>query len=230
MALAACQTPPGDGGALPEVDVQLDRRIAMVRQVQAMGVDDTTTLTAMRRVPRHEFVRPVDVDRAYTNQALRIDRDQTISQPFIVAHMTAAIDPRPGMKVLEVGTGSGYQAAVLAEAGCDVYTIEIDTVLADSAAARLERLGYGAVQVRAGDGHRGWPEAAPFDGIVVTAAPPEIPQELIDQLANGGRMAVPVGEGDAIQSMTLVRKDASGKVDIERGLPVRFVPLKKTDE
>jgi protein-L-isoaspartate(D-aspartate) O-methyltransferase len=184
-------------------------------------------LDALRRVPRHEFV-PVSLRAlAYDNVPLEIGHGQTISQPTIVALMTEALRPRPGMKVLEVGTGSGYQAAILARIGCSVRTIEIVRPLADSARARLRRLGFREVVVRHGDGYQGWPDEAPFDAIIVTAAPDTIPRALIEQLAPGGRMVVPVGPEWAVQSLTLLEKDAAGKVTTRGLAPVRFVPMVK---
>lgn len=201
------------------------RRAAMVDLIARAGVRDSATLAAMRSVPRHAFV-PADVrDLAYTDQPLPIGWGQTISQPYVVAFMTEQLHPHPGLKVLEVGTGSGYQAAVLGAIGCHVYTIEIVEPLAARAAAVLERLGYTTVRVRAGDGYRGWPEEAPFDAVIVTAAAPEIPPALLTQLAPGGRLIMPVGPRDGIQYLVLVEKDAAGEIAQRTLLPVRFVPL-----
>jgi protein-L-isoaspartate(D-aspartate) O-methyltransferase len=150
---------------------------------------------------------------------------QTISQPYIVAYMTEVLRPVPGMKVLEVGTGSGYQAAVLAAAGCEVYTIEIFEALATSATERLKRLAYRRVTVRHGDGHFGWPEAAPFDAVIVTAAAGFIPPALVTQLKAGGRMVIPVGSAYGVQNLILVEKDQRGRVTTRALLPVRFVPM-----
>jgi protein-L-isoaspartate(D-aspartate) O-methyltransferase len=198
----------------------------MVRkQIAGQGITDTTTLRAMRTVPRHEFVPERYRDQAYGDHPLPIGYGQTISQPYIVAYMTEIIQPRPGMKVLEVGTGSGYQAAILAEAGCEVYTIEIFRALATSAQERLARLGYRSVKVRHGDGHFGWPEEAPFDAIVVTAAAGYIPPDLIAQLKPGGRMVIPVGSVYGVQNLILVQKDQNGNTRTRNLLPVRFVPL-----
>jgi protein-L-isoaspartate(D-aspartate) O-methyltransferase len=198
----------------------------MVRkQIAGQGITDTTTLRAMRTVPRHEFVPERYRDQAYGDHPLPIGYGQTISQPYIVAYMTEIIQPRPGMKVLEVGTGSGYQAAILAEAGCEVYTIEIFRALATSAKERLARLGYRSVKVRHGDGHFGWPEEAPFDAIVVTAAAGYIPPDLIAQLKPGGRMVIPVGSVYGVQNLILVQKDQDGNTRTRNLLPVRFVPL-----
>ena len=195
----------------------------MVEQsIVPRGVDDQRVLEAMRRVPRHELV-PENVQRhAYEDRPLPITNDKTISQPYIVAAMTEAAKLLPGDKVLEIGTGSGYQAAVLAELGSDVYTIEIIEDLAHRARADLARIGYDDVHVRAGDGYAGWPEAAPFDAIIVTAAAPRIPETLYRQLREGGRMVLPVGELD--QQLVVITRTADGPED--RVLfDVRFGPM-----
>lgn len=202
-------------------------RVEMVTHIEAQGVEDSATLAAMREVPRHEFVPPEHRGRAYGDHPLPIGYGQTISQPYIVAYMTEILDPRPGMKVLEVGTGSGYQAAVLAEIGCDVYTIEIFEALATSARRRLERLGYGGVEVRHGDGHHGWSEAAPFEAVIVTAAAGYIPPALVEQLEPGGRMVIPVGSVYGVQNLIFVRKSPEGEIQTRNLLPVRFVPMLK---
>jgi protein-L-isoaspartate(D-aspartate) O-methyltransferase len=189
------------------------------------GISDSATLAAMRAVPRHRFVPADQQPYAYENTPLPIGHDQTISQPVVVAFMTQLVRPRAGMRVLEVGTGSGYQAAVLAETGARVWTIEIFRALAEEARARLARLGYRGVTVRHGDGYAGWPEEAPFDAIVVTAGADSIPPALIQQLAPGGRLVMPVGDPLLDQELVLVEKDASGRVASRRLLPVRFVPL-----
>lgn len=200
-------------------------RDEMVRsQIIARGITDTATIRAMKTVPRHEFVPRELVQRAYDDSPLPIGYDQTISQPYIVAFMTELIGPRQGQRVLEVGTGSGYQAAVLAEIVDSVFTIELIGELAESASARLRRLGYRTIAVRQGDGYLGWPDHAPFDAILVTAAAEEIPQPLIDQLKEGGTMVIPVGSVREVQSLTVVRKEAHGVV-IRSVLPVLFVPL-----
>ena len=186
------------------------------------GITDRTVLQAMRTVPRHAFVLPVLQSMAYADRALPIVGGQTISQPYIVAFMTEQLQLKGDERVLEVGTGSGYQTAVLAEICRDVYTIEIIDQLATRARETLERLGYRTVRVRTGDGYRGWPEVAPFDAIIVTAAPDHMPQPLIDQLKIGGRMIVPVGEAN--QDLIRLTKTADG-VREERLLPVLFVPM-----
>jgi protein-L-isoaspartate(D-aspartate) O-methyltransferase len=170
-------------------------------------------------------VPPGEAARAYRNHPLPIGSGQTISQPYIVALSTDLLSPSPQDVVLEVGTGSGYQAAVLAEIVARVYSIEIIESLGKTAARRLEELGYGNVEVRIGDGYAGWPEKAPFDGIVVTAAAPRVPQALVDQLKPGGRMVIPVGGSGDVQHLKLLTKRADGGVDEKRVLPVRFVPL-----
>jgi protein-L-isoaspartate(D-aspartate) O-methyltransferase len=179
----------------------------------------------MAHVPRHKFVPRWEQPYSYENRPLSIGQGQTISQPYIVAAMTQMLRPRPGMRVLEVGTGCGYQAAVLAECVAEVWSVERIAELADAAKARLQQLGYNNIHVKTGDGSLGWPEHAPYDGILVTAAATEIPDTLIDQLAPGGRMAIPVGLGRFEQALTLVTKNEDGNVSEMRGLPVAFVPL-----
>ncbi len=203
-----------------------DTRAAMVRLIEAHGVTDSATLAAMRAVPRHEFVPREHRSRAYGDHPLPIGYSQTISQPYIVAYMTEVLRPRPGMRVLEVGTGSAYQAAVLAETGAEVYTMEIIGALADEAADRVARLGYAdRVRVRHADGHFGWPEEAPFDAVIVTAAAGYIPPALVGQLRPGARMIIPVGSVYGVQNLILVEKDAAGEVTTRTLLPVRFVPM-----
>ncbi|MCS6986982.1 MAG: protein-L-isoaspartate(D-aspartate) O-methyltransferase [Sphingomonadaceae bacterium] len=187
--------------------------------------DDPRVIEALRHVPRVEFVPPEWRHRAHADTALPIAHGQTISQPTIVAVMTHLIAPQPHMKVLEVGTGSGYQAAVLARLVRKVHSVEIEPELATEAAQRLERLGITNVEVRTGDGWAGWPEAAPFDAIVVTAAPPRVPEALVAQLAPGGRMVVPVGPAGGIQQLTLVEKGRDGGVRHTVVTDVRFVPM-----
>ena len=196
----------------------------MVDLIVARGVEDSATIASMRAVPRHEFVPSEHRRRAYGDHPLPIGLGQTISQPYIVAYMTEILRPHPGLKVLEVGTGSGYQAAVLAEIGCDVYTVEIFEALATAARDRLDRLGY-AVTSRHSDGHFGWEEAAPFDVVIVTAAAGFIPPALVEQLKPGGRMVIPVGSVYGVQNLILVEKDEVGEVSTRNLLPVSFVPM-----
>jgi protein-L-isoaspartate(D-aspartate) O-methyltransferase len=201
------------------------RRAEMVdRQILGRGVTDPRVLDAMRTVPRERFVPAALAARAYDDSPLPIGQGQTISQPYIVAYMTEALGVARDHRVLEIGTGSGYQAAVLGELAREVYTIEIVPELARSAAATLEAIGYANVHVREGDGYAGWPEHAPFDRILVTAAPEEIPQPLVDQLAPGGRLVLPVGEQGRTQWMTIVEKTAGGIAE-RRTIPVQFVPF-----
>jgi protein-L-isoaspartate(D-aspartate) O-methyltransferase len=217
-AFACASTPhPADEAALAAA------RERMVReQIESRSVRDRHTLAALRKVPRHLFVPAEVVAQAYEDYPLPIGHGQTISQPYIVAFMTEALGLDGGETVLEIGTGSGYQAAVLSEIAKQVYTIEIVAPLADEAAARLARLGYRNVSVRAGDGFRGWPEAAPFDAIIVTAAAPRIPEPLKEQLKEGGRIVLPVG--DEYQELVVVTRRGS-RFDERRVLPVRFVPM-----
>ncbi len=182
-------------------------------------------IAAMAKVPRHRFVPLLQESSAYENRPLPIGEGQTISQPYIVALMTDLLDPKPGDSVLEVGTGSGYQAAVLAELVAKVYTIEIVEPLGRRATQLLGELGYRNIAVRVGDGYGGWPSAAPFDAIIVTAAPAAIPQPLVDQLKPGGRMVIPVGGSLDVQQLLLVEKQSDGRTTTRRTLPVRFVPL-----
>ncbi|MBI1978227.1 MAG: protein-L-isoaspartate(D-aspartate) O-methyltransferase [Candidatus Omnitrophica bacterium] len=199
-------------------------RESMVReQIEARGVKNPLVLQAMKKVERHKFVPPLFRPLAYRDGPLPIGEDQTISQPYIVALMTELLDLSAEARVLEVGTGSGYQAAVLSEIVKEVYTIEIIPSLAESAAERLKELGYQNVFVRAGDGYLGWPERAPFDGIIVTAAPDEIPKPLLDQLKVGGKMVIPVGNYPD-QTLYLVQKQEKG-FNQQEVIPVRFVPM-----
>lgn len=189
------------------------------------GIRDPAVLEAMRRVPRHEFVPPELRQEAYADHPLPIGLEQTISQPYIVAAMTELAAVPSGGSVLEVGTGSGYQAAVLSHLARRVYTIEILPELAQEAAGRLARLGYTNVETRAGDGYLGWPEQAPFDAILVTAGAEHVPQPLVDQLRPGGRMIIPVGPAGGIQELQVLEKQADGSIRIQSVMPVRFVPL-----
>jgi len=195
-------------------------------QIVSRGVRDERVLEAMRSVPRHLFVPQNLVARAYRDGALPIGEGQTISQPYIVALMTELLQTHPEDSVLEIGTGSGYQAAVLARLVKHVYSIEILPSLAASATRRLSELGFANVTVRAGDGYRGWPELAPFDGIIVTAAPPEIPSALLAQLKRGGRMVVPVGDPAETQDLMVLEKSmTSDQITKRTVIPVRFVPM-----
>lgn len=194
------------------------------RQIRQRGVSDARVLAAMEAVPRDRFVPPDARARAYDDEPLAIGFNQTISQPYIVAHMTEALDVRDSHRVLEIGTGSGYQAAVLARLAREVWTIEIVPELAARASGVLRDLRLNNVHVRHGDGYNGWPEQAPFDRIVVTAAPDEIPHPLIEQLAVGGRLVIPVGSQGGPQWMMVVEKSSSGVVR-NRTIPVQFVPL-----
>jgi protein-L-isoaspartate(D-aspartate) O-methyltransferase len=206
------------------------RRRAMVEEIMAeqAGIPsrfDPRVLQAIGNVPRHLFVPPSMQAYAYRNTPLAIGHGQTISQPYIVALMTDLLKPRKGDRVLEIGTGSGYQAAVLAELVGAVYTVEIVAPLAAQARERLSRLGYANVQVRTGDGYQGWEEHAPFDSIIVTAGAERVPPPLLRQLKRGGRIVIPVGEADAIQSLTLIEKQDDGRIRTTSILPVRFVPF-----
>ena len=201
-------------------------RLEMVSsQIEARGVRSQRVLEAMRKVERHRFIPPDGQAFAYRDSPVPIGQGQTISQPYIVGCMTEAIDPQPGDRVLEIGTGSGYQAAVLAEMGSQVFTIEIIPELATSAARLIGELGYDRVHVRQGDGYLGWPDKAPFDKVIVTAAPEEIPTALVQQLRTGGTMVLPVGPQGGVQQLFLLRKTDEGNVRQERVIPVRFVPM-----
>jgi len=226
LLLTAALSAGGASGSDVAGPCDLERRAreAMVaEQIEARGVRDPAVLRAMRAVPRHEFVPAAERRMAYDDHPLPIGHGQTISQPYIVALMTELAGVRPGGRVLEVGTGSGYQAAVLVELGADVYSIEILAPLSQAARRALTRTGHARrVSFRVGDGHRGWPEAAPFDAIVVTAAPEHVPADLLDQLAPGGRLVIPVG--GASQMLEVHQRTPAG-ISTERVLPVRFVPL-----
>jgi len=213
-----------------EPEYQQRRQQMVARQIAARGIRDEKLLAAMRQVPRHRFIPQDFRTWAYSDQPLPIGQDQTISQPYIVAYMTAALDLGPADRVLEIGTGSGYQAAILAELARRVYTIEIVPELGRRAAALLAELGYTNIETRIGDGYQGWPDAAPFDAIIVTAAPPHIPDALVEQLAPGGRMVVPVGAVGSVQHLVKIEKDKSGQVRESYLLPVRFVPMVPGDK
>jgi protein-L-isoaspartate(D-aspartate) O-methyltransferase len=225
---AACAATPGSTPGMGEstegpADDLASRRGAMVsRQIEARGVEDPRVLAAMRKVPRHLFVPEHLRSSAYDDSPLPIGSGQTISQPYIVAYMTETLQIEPHHRVLEIGTGSGYQAAVLAEVAGEVYTIEIVEELGERARATLKELGYTNVHVRIGDGYGGWPEHAPFDRVMVTAAPESVPQPLVDQLAVGGRLIIPVGTYD--QWIRVLTRTPDRVVE-ETTIPVRFVPL-----
>jgi protein-L-isoaspartate(D-aspartate) O-methyltransferase len=216
-------------------DVYQARRLELVKEIEAdvretssyIDADslDPRVMKVMGSVPRHEFVPLTYRTRAYENRPLPIGHGQTISQPYIVALMTDLLRIRPGARVLEVGTGSGYQTAVLAEMAEEVFTIEIIEALGEQATERLNVLEYGNVRVQLGDGYYGWEEYAPFDAIVVTAAASHIPPPLVKQLKPGGRMVIPVGGRFQVQQLTLIDKDPNGKTRTRQILPVRFVPL-----
>jgi protein-L-isoaspartate(D-aspartate) O-methyltransferase len=224
--LAACGRGPEPVGAAGEEDPFAAMRKRMVEEQLAApdrGIRNPRVLEAMAKVPRHEFVMKNLRDRAYDDGPLFIGYGQTISQPFVVAFMTEKLDPQPTDRVLEVGTGSGYQAAVLSGLVKEVYTIEILPELAKRAEADLKRLGYANVHVREGDGYKGWPEAAPFDAVIVTCAPEKIPKPLVTQLKDGGRMIIPVGPAWD-QQLVLLRKQGD-HLEKRAVLPVRFVPM-----
>jgi protein-L-isoaspartate(D-aspartate) O-methyltransferase len=203
---------------------QIDEDFAFTRVQTGLGQFDPRIRDAMATVPRHLFVPPSEEPLAYINHALPIGYDQTISQPYVVALMTALLEPQPDHIVLEVGTGSGYQAAVLSLLIKQLYSIEVVPELAEQAAERLHRLGYDNVEVRAGDGALGWPEHAPYDGIIVTAAGTEVPEALTQQLKPGGRLVIPVG-GSWGQDLQIVRKREDGTIETRSIIPVAFVPL-----
>lgn len=221
-----CAPEAGAAGAGSD-DYASERAQMVSRQIAGRDVRDERVLAAMRKVPRHEFVPDSEKRSAYLDTPLPIGEGQTISQPYIVALMTELARPAGDHRVLEVGTGSGYQAAVLAELVDHVYSIEIESSLARRASEVLQRLGYKNVTVRAGDGYAGWVEQAPFDIIVITAAPDHVPEPLIAQLKPGGRMVVPVGPIAATQQLRVLEKHANGKVTSTAVAPVRFVPLRR---
>jgi len=215
------------GCIIPQADKYEIRRIRMVEtQIRNRGVTNPEVLNAMKEVPRHLFIPEEYIDEAYNDYPLPIGYGQTISQPFIVAYMTEAVQPTGKKRALEIGTGSGYQAAVLAEIVDRVYTIEIVPELAKESAERLTNMGYDNIICKYGDGYQGWQEYAPFDIIVVTAAPEKIPEPLIDQLAEGGRLIIPVGAAEAVQELVQVTK-RNGKTETRRLSFVRFVPFRR---
>ena len=218
--LVGCMT----AGQSNDSDLRVRRQEMVEQQIRERGVTDTRVLDAMRTVPRERFVPPELRRQAYEDGPLPIGAGQTISQPYIVAYMTEALKVAPSHKVLEVGTGSGYQAAVLSELVREVYTVEIVPELARQAEATLQSLNRTNVHVRTGDGFAGWPEQAPFDRIIVTAAPETIPRPLIDQLATGGLLVAPVGTQSAPQWMTILEKTGDRVVE-RRTIPVQFVPF-----
>ena len=221
--LAPARSLAADTAALDRYAAARQRMVEEQLASPDRNITNRHVLAAMGRVPRHELV-PTDMrPGAYADHPLPIGHGQTISQPFIVAFMTEKLDPKPADRVLEIGTGSGYQAAVLSELVARVYTIEIVEPLARRAQADLKRLGYTNVAVRAGDGYKGWAETAPFDAVIVTCAPDHVPQPLVDQLREGGRMIIPVGPASD-QSLYLLQKKG-GKVERRAVLPVRFVPM-----
>jgi len=219
--LAVTAVSCGPASSTPESQLKLRERMVS-DQIESRGVHDALVLAALRKVPRHLFVPHDLADHAYADSPLAIGNGQTISQPYIVGFMTAALRLRGGESVLEVGTGSGYQSAVLAEIAGKVHSIEIIEALGRVARERLETLGYKNVTVRIGDGYKGWPEEAPFDGIIVTAAAPRIPDALKEQLRDGGRLVIPIGEGE--QELILVTRRGT-TYEEQSILPVRFVPM-----
>ncbi|MFM7163905.1 MAG: protein-L-isoaspartate(D-aspartate) O-methyltransferase [Planctomycetaceae bacterium] len=215
--------PAAGGTAVGQQRFELQREAMVQKSLEAEGIRNPRVLEAMRKVPRHEFVRTADRSRSYEDTALPIGNQQTISPPYVVAYMTEVLDPGPEDRVLEIGTGSGYQAAVLGAICRDVYTIEIVPQLAKQATRRLQDLGYENVHVREGDGYKGWEEHAPFDRIIVTCSPESIPQPLIDQLREGGRMIIPMGERYQ-QSFHLLKKE-NGELQDEKLISTLFVPM-----
>lgn len=223
IVMSSCAEEP-DGGPAAEPDYAAQRRAMVANQLVARGIESEAVLEAMSAVPRHEFVPQAVRTMAYADRPLPIGHGQTISQPYIVAFMSEILAPASTDRVLEVGTGSGYQAAVLAELVAEVWSIEIVEPLAEGAMEVLGRLGLDNVKVKAGDGYRGWPEHAPFDAVIVTCAPDHVPAPLIEQLKNGGSMIIPIGEPYSSQHLVLFKKQ--GDRLIERAvLPVRFVPM-----
>jgi len=204
-------------------DRYIERRWDMVEnQIVSRGIKDARVIKAMLKVKRHLFVPEDYLDSAYSDKPIPIEKGQTVSQPYMVALMTELLNPAPGIKILEIGTGSGYQSAVLAETGCDLYTVEIIEDIAISARKTLEKLGYSNIKYRIGDGYKGWKENAPYAGIIVTAAPADIPDKLIEQLCTGGRMIIPVG--DLSQELLLIENTNEG-VKRKQVTSVRFVPM-----
>ena len=223
LILAAIAASGCGQNASSVLDFAAQRQQMVQRQLQTRGINDARVLAAMAKVPREEFVAPESRAASYEDGPLPIGYGQTISQPYIVAFMTEQLRPKPNDRVLEVGTGSGYQAAILAELVSEVYSIEIVEPLAKNAEATLQRLGYKNVHLKIGDGYKGWPEKGPFDAIIVTCAPDKVPQPLVDQLKDDGRMVIPVGDRFAQQLYLLEKKN--GQLKQSATLPVRFVPM-----
>lgn len=214
--------PPGLSEGNDE-DRYIERRWDMVEnQIVSRGINDARVIKAMLKVKRHLFVPKEYLDSAYSDKPIPIEKEQTVSQPYMVALMTELLNSSPGRKILEIGTGSGYQSAILAETGCDLYTIEIIEDIAANARKTLEKLGYSNIRYRIGDGYKGWEKNAPFEGIIVTAAPADIPDKLIEQLSQGGRMIIPVG--DLSQELLLIENTNEG-VKRKKITAVRFVPM-----
>ena len=205
----------------------MQRKKMVEDQIQKRGVKDRSVLSAMALVEREKFVPEQFRDMTYSDRPLPIGFNQTISQPYIVAYMTEQLQVDSNHRVLEIGTGSGYQAAILCELSQNVFTIEIIPELGKSSSDVIKKLNYRNIHFRVGDGYKGWPEEAPFDRIIVTAAPGEIPEKLIEQLANGGRMILPVGESLFTQHLWIIEKDNKGNIRKEKFLPVQFVPMVK---
>jgi protein-L-isoaspartate(D-aspartate) O-methyltransferase len=222
LMLTECTDKKRVSASNPREDFKIMREKMVETQIKARGVKDPRVLAALLKVERHRFVSEKYLDSAYSDQPLPIGEGQTISQPYIVGLMTELLELKGNERVLEIGTGSGYQAAILAELAKEVYTIEIIESLASTAKKRLSELGYQNVMLKAGDGYSGWPEAAPFDAIIVTAAPDHIPKPLIEQLKEGGRMVVPVGTYTQ-ELRKIVKK--SGKIETIDVIPVLFVPM-----
>ena len=223
--LLACVNAEGQSVENDTLFYQLLRQAMIENQIIDRGVSDERVIKAMNDVPRHLFVKESLRDLAYADGPLPIGYNQTISQPYIVAYMTEILQPDTHHIVLEVGTGSGYQAAILSKLVNHVYSIEIIPELGKEAASRLDKLGYDNVTVKIGDGYNGWEEHAPFDRIIVTAAPEQIPKKLVDQLKSGGLMVLPVGKTSFGQDMRVVKKDRTGQVTTQETIPVRFVPM-----
>ncbi len=224
LLLSACGSPPVSGNPVTQEDFAQQREQMVETQLKSRDIQSERVLEAMKKVPRHLFMPASVRQYAYVDSPVPIGKGQTISQPYIVGLMTQTVDPQPGDRALEVGTGSGYQAALVGELVQEVYSIEIIPDLAERAEKVLAESGYDNVEVRQGDGYQGWPEKAPFDIILITAAPEEIPQPLIDQLAEGGRLVVPVGPQGEIQTLTLVTRE-KGEVKRTYITDVRFVPM-----